>query len=398
MKYFAQVLSFDALAKVTLGAVTIALIRFMPIDQYAALTFAVSVAGLAAQVFSAGFNRIYIVGYERYALTGKIETLLTLQLLGVAALALAAAPFAGAFGGLYHAAVALAGALVLSEFSKTYYQRELRFARYSGIEIARTAVQGGAIGGLLLVYGDRLEAASVLWAQCGALALVFCAVLWPLVRWRRLADLSSAGALVRGIAAGPYALLFVYFSIIAVFSQADVMMVRWLADDRVLASYGAALRYYGVLSLALGAVHAVLLPTIQQARPGRELDELFGQHFRLVLIYTPVLVLAVAAAGWVMPWVDQGRYPDSVVAFRVLAVSAAISFAFSPHVNLLMKLERFRFLVALVSAAFGVNLAMLLWLVPRYGAIGASLAVLLAAACVTVPIYFESRRLRLKRT
>ncbi len=397
MRHFVQVLSFDVLAKLALGAVTIALIRFMPVEEYAVLTFAVSAAGLAAQIFSAGVNRIYIVGFDHHALAGKVEALITLQLIGVAAAALVAAPFAGAFRGLYHVVVALAGAMVISEFSKTYYQRELRFARYSGIEIARTAAQAVAVGALLLAYGDALDAASVLWAQVGALTLAFCAALCPVLRWRSLADVPSVGALVRSIAAGPYVLLFAYFSIVAVFSQLDVVMVRWLADDQVLASYGAALRYYALLSLALGAVHAVLLPAIQQARSSQELDGLYAQHFRLVLVFAPAVILAGAAAGWVMPWVDQGRYPDSVAAFRVLAVSAVVSFAFSPHVNILMKLERFRFLVALVALALGVNVVMLLLLVPRYGAIGASVGMLIAAACVTLPIYFESRRLRLQR-
>lgn len=398
MKHVTQVLSFDVLSKLALGAVTIALIRFMPTDEYATLTFAVSGAGLAAQMFSAGFNRIYIVGFERYSLGSKLEAVLALQLLGVVALAIVAAPLAGAFRGVYLAAVVLAGAIVLSEFSKTYYQRELRFARYSGIEVARTAAQGTAIVGLLLVYGDGLEAAAVLWAQSAALVFAFGAALGPVVRWRRLADYPSAGALARAVAAGPYPLLFAYFSVIAVFSQADVMLVRWLADDRVLASYGAALRYYGVLSLALGAVHAVLLPTVQHTPHAAQLEKLFRQHLRLVLIFTPLVVLVIAAAGWFMPWVDLGRYPDSVKAFRVLAVSAAVSFAFSPHVNLLMKMERFGFLVALAVAALSVDFAMLLWLVPRHGAVGAAFATLIASACVTIPIYFESRRLRFKRT
>jgi len=397
MRHFVQVLSVDILAKLALGAVAIALIRFMPVGEYALLTLAVSAAGLAAQVISAGVNRIYIVGFDRHALAGKVEPLLALQLAGIAAVALVALPFSGAFGGLYHVVAALAGAMVISEFSKTYYQRELRFTRYSVIEFGRTAAQGVAIAGVLLVYGENLDAAAVLWAQVGALALAFCAALYPVLRWQGFADMSSAAALVRNVAAGPYALLFVYFSMIAVFSQVDVVLVRWLADDQVLASYGAALRYYGLLSLALGAVHAVLLPAIQQARSGQELDRLYAQHFRLVLVFAPLVVLAGVGAGWVMPWVDHGRYPDSVTAFRVLAISAVVSFGFSPHVNLLMKLERFRFLVALVVLALGVNVVMLLLLVPRYGSIGASVGMLIAAACVTIPIYFESRRLRLQR-
>ena len=396
MRPFIQVLAFDVLAKLALAAVTIALIRFMPVDEYALLTLAVSAAGLAAHVISAGINRIYIIGYDRHALAGKVEALLMVQVIGVATLALLAAPFAGAFQGLYPAAAALACAMAISEFSKTYYQRELRFANYSGIEIGRTAAQGIAIAGLLLLYGNTLSATAVVWAQFAALSIAFGAALYPAVQWRRLADVSSAKELLRNISSGPYMLLFAYFSVIAMFSQVDVVMVRWLGDDQTLASYGAALRYYGLLSLALSAAHAVLLPAIQQARSPREIDRLYAQHFRLVLAFAPVVALVGAAAGWVMPWVDQGRYPESVTAFRVLALSAVVSFAFSPHVNMLLKLERFRFLVNLVTLALGVNVTMLLWLVPRYGATGASVAVLIAAACVTMPIYFESRRLRLE--
>lgn len=396
MRSFIQVLAFDVLAKLALAAVTIALIRFMPVGEYALVTLAVSAAGLAAQVISAGINRIYIIGYDRHALAGRVEALLTAQVIGVAAVALLAAPLAGAFMGLYPAAAVLACAMAISEFSKTYYQRELRFAPYSGIEIGRTVAQGIAVAGLLFLYGNTLSATAVVWAQSAALAIAFGAALYPALHWRRLADISSVRELVRNISSGPYMLLFAYFSVVAIFSQVDVAMVRWLADDQVLASYGAALRYYGLLSLALGAAHAVLLPAIQQARSPREIDRLYAQHSRLVLAFAPVVALAGAAAGWVMPWVDQGRYPESVTAFRVLALSAVVSFAFSPHVNMLLKLERFRFLVILVTLALGVNIAMLLLLVPRYGAVGASVGVLIAAACVNMPVYFESRRLRLQ--
>lgn len=394
MKRFVQVLSFDVLAKAVLGLVAVALIRFMPTDQFAAYTLALSVATLAAQVLAGGFNRIYIVGYERLGLADRTEPFLGLQLALVALAGILGLPAAGAFEGLYPAVVALAAAIVLSEFSKTYFQRELRFGRYSAIEIGRVSAQAAAIIGLIAVYGGAVKASAVLWIQAAALAGAFLVALGARLAWRRVSALRTWGSLLRGAAAGPYAYLFAYFGVLAVFSQIDVVLLKLLSDERTLASYGSALRYYALLSLALGAVHAVLLPSIQRAETREALDSLYAQHLRLLVVFIPGVALAALAAGWLLPWIDLGRYPDSVPAFRILAVSAVLSFAFSPHVNLLMKHERFRFLFVLIVIALAVHVLLCLLLIPRFGAPGAAAATLIASACVTVPIFFESRRLK----
>jgi O-antigen/teichoic acid export membrane protein len=394
MRRFVQVLSFDVLAKIALGLVAIALIRFMPTEQYAAFTLATSVATLAAQTLAAGFNRIYIVGYERLGLAARAEPFLGLQLVLIAAAALAAAPAAAAFEGLYGAAVALAAAIVLSEFSKTYFQQAQRFGRYSAIEVGRAAAQALAIVGLIAAFGRSVRAADVLWVQAAALAGAFAVALAPLLAWARLLDLREAAAIARSVIAGPYAWLVAYFAVLAVFSQVDVLLLKALSDERTLAAYGSALRYYALLSLALGAVHAVLLPAIQRAASQAELDTLYAQHFRLLALFVPAVALAALAAGWILPWIDLGRYPDAVPAFRILAASAVISFAFSPHVNVLLKRERFRFLFLLIVAALAVDIVLNLALIPRFGAAGAAAATLLASACVTVPIFLASRRAR----
>jgi len=395
MKRFVQVLSFDVLAKAVLGLVAVALIRFMPTDQFAAYTLALSVATLAAQVLAGGFNRIYIVGYERLGLADRTEPFLGLQLALVALAGILGLPAAGALEGLYAAVVALAAAIVLSEFSKTYFQRELRFGRYSAIEIGRVIAQAAAIIGLIAVYGGAVKASAVLWIQAAALAGAFLVALGARLAWRRVSALRAWGSLLRGAAAGgPYAYLFAYFGVLAVFSQIDVVLLKLLSEERTLASYGSALRYYALLSLALGAVHAVLLPSIQRAETREALDSLYAQHLRLLVVFIPGVALAALAAGWLLPWIDLGRYPDSVLAFRILAVSAVLSFAFSPHVNLLMKHERFRFLFVLIVIALAVHVLLCLLLIPRFGAPGAAAATLIASACVTVPIFFESRRLK----
>ncbi|HXY22492.1 MAG TPA: polysaccharide biosynthesis C-terminal domain-containing protein [Burkholderiaceae bacterium] len=394
MRRFAFVLSADIFAKGVLAFVTIALIRFLEPGTYAAYTFAIAVATAASQTLAASFNRIYIVGHEKLALSERVESFLGLQLALVLCVAVLAAGWSDLFGGTYLAVVFLGLAMVLSDFAKTFFQQQNRFSRYSGIEVARALLQAIAVAAVLTIGGERLRASPVLAAQATALLVASLAGLGTRVRWHRAADPRTYYPLAREILVGRYGVLVAYFGAVALFSQVDVFMLRWLAPTDSLAAYGAALRYYALLSLALGAVHAVLLPAIQKATSAQELAALYRKHSQLVLAFVPAVGILAFAAQWLLPLVDRGRYPESVTVFRVLALSSIVSFAFSPHVNLLMKLERFDFLLRLILVASAVAIALHAILIPRWGALGAAIATLLASALVTVRIFFCARDAR----
>ena len=66
---------------------------------------------------------------------------------------------------------------------------------------------------------------------------------------------------------GDYTFLFAYFFVLGLFTQTDIFMLKIVGDADMLASYGSAFRYYSILSLALGAVHAVLLIPLADALP-----------------------------------------------------------------------------------------------------------------------------------
>jgi O-antigen/teichoic acid export membrane protein len=70
-----------------------------------------------------------------------------------------------------------------------------------------------------------------------------------------------------------------------------------------------------------------------------------------------------------------------------------ISFAFSPHVNLIMRFEKFRFLSVLIVIALFINVILNFVFIPLLGAVGVAIATLIASASVTVPIYIKSRRI-----
>ena len=387
-----QVFAFDLGSKIMLGVLGLLLIRHLPATEYAAYTFALSLAAFATQSLAATFNRLYILTAPRAGAHAEWSSI-GLQLALLAVLAVLGLPLAASLDGLYGLVALLAAASCAAEFAKTYYQRELRFLRYSVIELSRSLLFFAAASGLIAVHGSGLGAAAVLAAQAASLLVVAAWALGKEARRWQPPGRGEIARFARSAVRGDYAWLFGYFFMLGIFTQADIFMLKIAGDDDMLATYGSAFRYYSILSLALGSVHAVMLPMVQRSSSHRELQSLFDKHRQLAAGFVVIVALCGWLAEWVIPWVDAGKYPDAVTAFRVLCVSAVISFAFSPHVNLVVRFERFRFLLLLILTALAVNVGLALLLIPSHGAIGAALAMLVSAAVVTVSIFAESRRL-----
>ncbi|OGJ67188.1 hypothetical protein A3J34_00865 [Candidatus Peribacteria bacterium RIFCSPLOWO2_02_FULL_51_10] len=393
MKAVFQVFSFDLASKVLLGILGMLLIRYLPQAEYAAYTLALSLVAFSSQSLVASFNRIYIVAYQKLRLKNTEMAFLALQLLLIAGLILLGIPLSFSLGSLYWIIAALAAAYCLSEFSKTFFQQNLKFLTFSLIEFCRSLLFFCCTLLLIQLQKHELTAGAVLLIQTAALL----GVSWWAIG-KKLTNLQSAGFLEIArfsseIIKGEYRYLFAYFFILGIFTQTDIFMIGILGDDSMLATYGSAFRYYSILSLALGSVHVVLLPMIQKASNDQELFEVFAKHKKMILMFIPAVLLAGWLAQWAIPFIDNGKYPGAVLSFRILCVSAIISFAFSPHVNLIMRFERFRFLFRLICMALALNVAINMLLIPEFGAAGVAFATLISAAAVTIPIYFRSKKL-----
>lgn len=388
------VFSADLASKILLGLTWLLLIRYLPPEEFALLTLATSVATVASQMLGSSINRIYILDHTAAVDRGPGLLLLfqagALLLLGIAGL-----PFSAALPGIaYLLTVLLALGMLFSDFGKTMYQKQLKFSAFSFIELARSALVSAALIVLLVQSGAGVRTWQVLAVQAVALWLLSLIVISRHLDLRDALDLRHRRSLLQPVFGNGHGYLFGYFFVLAFFSQADIFMIKLMSDQETLASFGSAARYYQLLSLALGAVHAVFLPTMQQLETRQALDDFFGRHFRMLLVFAPIVGGCALAAPWILPWIDLGRYPAAVPTFQILCLSVIISFAFSPHVNLVFARRRFRFLLILIVFALAINIGLGVMLIPSYGGQGAAMATLIASACVTVPIYILSRQLR----
>jgi O-antigen/teichoic acid export membrane protein len=391
MKSILQVFSFDLISKAMMGALGVIIIRFMQENEYADYTFALSLVFFITQILSMSFNRIYIVGFHKLDLNDSLA-FLGYQLVCIGLLICITAPFQHLMNGVYWFTVALVSATCLSEFSRTILQHELRFLRFSFVELFRSSLFFICVLFLISVVQYKMQAWQVLLCQAGAMFTSFLVFFRARIQIRGNLLVRRALDIALAVIAGKYRYLFGYFSLLALFSQLDVFMLKGLGSNFSLATYGSAFRYYSLLMLSLAAVHSVLLPSIQKVESIEDWDRIHAGLRRMLLVFVPLAFLGAWLSQWIIPWIDKGKYPDAVTVFRILAVSSVFSFAFSPHVNIVLRFEDFKFLFLVIIGGLLLAATLNLLLIPRYQAVGSAIATLVGFGFNNLLIFLRSRK------
>jgi len=392
MKSIFQVFSLDILSKIVLGITGIILIRFMEPSEYARYILAVSAITIVTQAFSTSFNRLYIVGREKLSQDNN-SGFLGFQLSALLVLALAGLPLVNRIGPIYWFILFAAVATALTEFSKTFFQEQLRFLRFSFIELFRTILILAGVMVCMTLVGKSLEAWQVLMVQFLGMIIVFSIAFGRRLEFGRMFKIAPAFSLIKNIVVEDYGYLFGYFFLFSFFGQLDIFMLRSLADSNSVAAYGSAFRYYALVILALSSVHAVLLPLTQKAGSIGEIKATNSRYTRLVLFLIPIILAGAWLSQWIIPMIDGGKYPQAIAVFRILAVSSILSLLFSPYVNTVMKFARFKFMLMLVSVAIALGILLNLLLAPALGAIGTAVSTLISFAFVNCSTFLKGRSL-----
>ena len=398
MKSILQVFSFDLLSKILTGMIAILIIRYMPETDYALYVLALAIITIPVQIIGSFFNKVYIIGFKKFKISANPSSFLGLILLTLLAVLFAGSFFKAPVQEIYWLIVGVVIANVFSDFSKTFYQREMQFKIYSAIELTRSVL---ILAGLLVIIWYvryNLDVSDVLILRATVLLVLFFVVYAKKLELKKIINLRYAYSSLRLIVKDNYKFLFGYILLLALFLQTDVFMLKGLSDTHSLASYGSAFRYYTLISLALGAIQAVLLPMINEVNTKEEIDNILKKHKRLILLFIPSILLGAWLAIYIIPFVDKGKYPNAVTVFQIFSISSIISVAFSPHVNFILKCERFRFLFVLMTVCLLINILLNVTLIPKYNALGAAAATTFSYALLNVTIYLKAKKLISRET
>lgn len=364
------------------------LIRILETDQFADYIFALSVANFVSQSLSSSMGTLYILEDETTRLNVSPQAFLGAQLLLFAALT----PFLLALFPWLEHLLWITWALALTnltyEFVRSHFRKTGHFIGYGGIEILRSLF---FVVILALPYlQDRHLSAK--WVLFGQLSTTLIPILL-LMKFHFFRTLQFRRGLVilRQVWNSPAKLLFIYFVLLSLLTQLDTWILRFFSNDFVLATYGSAFRYYGLMALASLAAGTVMLPQLKAGSPADRKNWIRKYHRMALLATLGVLALAFTASYWI-PLIDKGRYPLAPTLFMVLSGVTILDLWMNPYGQLLFVERQYSFLFKTVCfALLGGGLLQILAL-KWIGPVGLVLAVLTTFAFVHFLFFARGRR------
>ncbi|HEV3140013.1 MAG TPA: polysaccharide biosynthesis C-terminal domain-containing protein, partial [Vicinamibacterales bacterium] len=174
--------------------------------------------------------------------------------------------------------------------------------------------------------------------------------------------------------------------IVIAYSRGSYFLLR-SAGAVVQGEYAAADAMVRPLLSIAGAIFMSTLPTVALLAADQNFEALRRAYLRSIVRFTQVLLLLLAAAWIVAPFLLRRyapEYTNATLPFRILSVGALFMFLNQLSTTFVVALGRFRVIMANSAVNLAVYLALATRLIPRYGAAGAAAATSIMEAINTI--------------
>lgn len=230
-------------------------------------------------------------------------------------------------------------------------------------------------------------------AQLIAVAAVATAIVWRLRRMgllkRSEQSATTASLLAFGLPMVPHSLAA------ASMAGADRLMLTAASGTEATGQYFAAFQIAAVLTVAAAAINQAWVPWLYRALASGDPQREHQVVRTTYSIYAGILAAAafVALAGaWLLPLVVGAQFRSAAPLLMWLAPAAALSGMYYFVTNYLFYAGRTGVLSVISVACSALQLALMTWAVPRWGAQGAASSVFFAALCYWLATWFAAQR------
>jgi O-antigen/teichoic acid export membrane protein len=254
------------------------------------------------------------------------------------------------------------------ELSVAHYQARKQFRLAGVIGVLRAAALLAV--SIVVVAADASRPPELPLSFIGGIVALGLLATGPIL-WRRDPQLVEGPLRERLLLTAEERWLTVYFLAAAGFAYVDVIVASMFLSSLDIATLGATLRYLSIALAAIPAIGAILRVRVSQF----DVVDSGEAQRRLVLAWLRrtaipgVILLAVLIAlpPFIIPLVDGGRYPGSIVAFQIFVPLVVIAYMTEPGPNVLMAQNRNATLALLYGLAFTINFVGDLIVAPRWG-------------------------------
>lgn len=367
---FATTFALDLITSAIGAAAVVILIRGLSVSSYAYTTLFLTFAQFAGSAASGGVRTRYLrEEAERVSRleqeaprSGFIDSLVKGSLL-ILALGLLAAPLAGTaglgsdFGGgttLIFTATAFALGYAALELAVAHYQARRHFFRAGILRVFRAGVLLAVSLAITLLSESVLSISVWFVASMTAVGLI---AIGPIVRGG-LSGLTRFAHWARFKSEELWLSSYYVFS--AGFAYVDVMVAGSLLSKNAVATLGASLRYLAIVLAAVPALGAVLRVRTSQADLVDSLENqraMVMSWLRRATLPAGLLIgIAIVLAPYLIPVIDGGRYPRSIVTFQILLITAMSAYLTAPAASILMAQQRHAVLASIYALGLFANL------------------------------------------
>ncbi|WP_188264426.1 hypothetical protein [Pseudomonas sp. PSB11] len=348
----------DGISKAFLAFASLVLIKYLSISEFAQFSVVFTASMMTYQIIGGIVERLYISDHSNYQKQGGGGSFFLIVVFGVAV-----------SGYIYlHADMRAAVFTLVLTYLCTKYQiqrvrqqKEERFFIYSFVDMLRNATW------LVLLYLKFSVFESVPYITNEFFALATYALL--AIFANALLYFISGEATIKASSIRFYGAQFVssakYF-----LTRGDVVLYSIIGgaipyypfiiatvmrNEYLISTYGAAMRYQAIFSMAIMAVNTVVI-----ARFCNRKDVIKAQidsFYKVLPLALLCLFVAIGFIWWAIPYIDGGKYPGLQTAFVILSMCSAISLISTVAVNQLLAFNSYRVMLKGVFVGFMVMIA-----------------------------------------
>ena len=164
----------------------------------------------------------------------------------------------------------------------------------------------------------------------------------------------------------------------------EVLMLQSLSTPEAVGIYNSANQLAMIFPLVSGALTVSLLPKISAYKTDLDLFIYIKKVCRIIPVVLAAILPLVLCSRSMIPVIFGIKYAQSAGIFQVLLFAFAIGIVLNPISLVFFTINQVRFLSAINIFQLIIAVPLNLYLIPRYGALGASwtcLAIRLFALC-----------------